>query len=251
MPDGLGFVSFDFDLTVTRLHTWTDCGIDAPLLEGDPRLGLVAFQNGPLLIGLVRALCGNGLAVCITSRQYAQTIFHSLKANPGGDTLIADFHGSRFFIFGRESVGISKARTLADAFGTNVGGLHFDDDPQERQGLFENHHFCLMEAGTSFSLDNTGGLMRGLGAIPRLFAGLLTVDLDPRYTSVDLPLGKYPALARGPAPWRERRSLSPQDLVAHLNMSLMSLEASFSAVVGGSRVCDRLDGAEVTTGGVA
>lgn len=224
MPVGFGFVSFDFDLTVTRQHTWIECGIHTPLSEGDSRLGLIAFQDGALLIRLINALCGRGLAVCFNSRQYASTIFFSLKALPGGHKLIADFHGSRFFIFGRESLQVSKAEALVNAFGADVGGLHFDDDSGESRGFAGNHHFCRMTEGTGFSLEGSSSLIRGLVDIPLHFSGLLTADIALSYNSLRAPPVRYPALAAGAARWRSGSGASPLAFVNELRTSLMLTE---------------------------
>ncbi|CAH1648614.1 hypothetical protein [Chelatococcus asaccharovorans] len=224
MPVGFGFVSFDFDLTVTRQHTWIDCGIHTPLAEGDARLGLITFQDGSLLIRLINALCGQGLAVCINSRQYASTIFFSLKALPGGEKLIADFHGSRFFVFGRESLQVSKAQVLASAFGADVGGLHFDDDSKEGRGFVGNHRFCQMAAGTGFSLGISSSLLSGLVDIPLHFSGLMTPDIPLSYNSLNPPPLQYPALTAGAARWRHSSGVSLVTLVNELRTSLMLTE---------------------------
>ena len=229
MPVGFGFVSFDFDLTVTRQHTWIDCGIHAPLAEGDARLGLIAFQDGSLLIRLISALCERVLAACINSRQYASTIFFSLKSLPGGDKLIGDFHGSRFFIFGRESLHVSKAHVLANAFGPDVGGLHFDDDSGESRGFSGNHHFCQMAKGTGFSLEGSSGLIRGLADIPLHFSGQLTADIAPSFNSLSPPPVQYPALAGGAARWRRNSGASLVTLLNELRTSLKLTETDPAA----------------------
>ncbi|CAH1663821.1 MULTISPECIES: hypothetical protein [unclassified Chelatococcus] len=224
MQGGFGFVSFDFDLTVTKQHTWIACGIHTPLSEGDSRLGLIRFQDGSLLIRLINALCSKGVAVCINSRQYGSTIFFSLKTLRGGHKLIADFHGSRFFIFGRESLQVSKAQALTDAFGADVGGLHFDDDSGESGGFAGNHHFCQMEEGTGFSLESSSSLMRGLSEIPLHFSELLTIDVAPSHASLRPPPVKYPSLGSGAARWKTNPVASLSAFVNELRTSLMLSE---------------------------
>lgn len=224
MSADFGFISFDFDLTLTKQHTWNVCGLSSPLSEGDSQLGRIQYQDGALLIRLIRHLCSAGFIAAITSRQFGSTIFYSLKGLPGGQQMLTEFHGSRFFIFGRESLRMSKAQTLTDAFGANVGGLHFDDDIRENSGLSGNHHFCPMEEGKAFSLDCSSGLSRGLADIPFHFSGLLAADIDASYASLCPPPVKYPALAFGPASWKKSTSLSLTAFVADLRTALMLSE---------------------------
>ena len=148
----LAYISFDFDKTLTEVHTW-----NKPNHPTEPGLGYsrksivkhpelfkpaeVPLHNANGMAGLIFDLAKHDITVVILSMQNEDTIFQVLRANKYYQQILK-FHGINFFIFGRNFLqanhcGSSKVMGLKHLFGDKVSGIHFDDDDREKTG-FEN-----------------------------------------------------------------------------------------------------------------
>ena len=176
MDKALCWISFDFDLTVTTVHTWkalkltkvTDANITA---AGS---GIILLSHPILLAKLIKFICEQDMLFCFTTMQHRQIVEAGLKAHPMVASVMSRYGGTHFFIVDRTQVhhhGNKKSQALKTCLQVTdkFSGMHFDDDAREASDFAAlGMGFQHMTEGTGFAATMNSSLSQAIAKIPQM-----------------------------------------------------------------------------------
>lgn len=174
MKKALCWLSFDFDNTLTTVHTWKDLKLTTSSAANVTKAGsgLITLSDGLLLAKLIDYVCSRGMIFCITTMQNGPIVRAGMMANPRVKDVMTRHEGTRFFIIDRTVVrGASgKAPALRKLLKvtSEYSGIHFDDDPREAtQFSAMGISFQEMTEKTGFSSSMQSSLCKAVSSILR------------------------------------------------------------------------------------
>ena len=181
MDRALCFFSFDFDLTVTKNHTWEDLkltdekpGTVARAAQAD----FIQFADAQLLANLIDFVCKKRMIFCFCTMQYRGILEAGLRTHPILAPVFATYVGKQLFIIDRTEVhrmhGGNKAKALSGILNrrkSTYSGIHLDDT-MRHEADFEamNIELVKMTPGTGFSRTLGSSLDSAIDIIENKFS---------------------------------------------------------------------------------
>ncbi|MPW30821.1 hypothetical protein F9L16_17690 [Agarivorans sp. B2Z047] len=188
-------MSFDFDLTLTKEHTYNELGLkdEKESTVAKAGSGCVNLIDSRLLADLIAFICGkNRMLFAITTMQSGYIVQAAIKCDPRLAPVFELYIGSRLFIIDRKAVQRhgNKANALEALFGVRENangihsGVHFDDCRNDEPKFeIKNMGFCHMVPRCGFGTSMTSSLCRGIARLPRAFNRVGVVPDVPTYAS--------------------------------------------------------------------
>lgn len=172
MEKALCWLSFDFDLTLTSVHTWNELGIRNSH-ENNIEMagsGAVTLCNSLLLRNVIEFVCERGMIFCITTMQHGAIVRAAMVADPLINAVIEQYEGTQFFIIDRDQVRAFGGKAFTQRSALNVmkrfSGIHFDDDNREIDKFdLMNISFQEMPERTGFSSSMSSTLYQAISKI--------------------------------------------------------------------------------------
>ena len=210
MDRALCYFSFDYDLTVTKKHTWDDLKLANKKPETVARaaeVNLIQYTDAQLLADLIEFVCGTyRMVFCFCTMQYREILEAGLKANPILYPVYEKYVGTRLFIIDRAEIGThhrsNKALALSSTFKVSNpkhGGVHMDDTMKhESDFAAKNIDIIPMTPGTGFSKQLDSSFNTALTYIEGRFSNIARPKNYPTPSENVFSTASQPGASRVP-----------------------------------------------------
>lgn len=176
MRKAIGWISFDYDLTMTSCHTWNELKATKKDEASRQKAATATLINPMLFARLIEFFCSRKMIFCITTLQHSQNVLAGMRAHYKIGEALDKYMGTFFFIIDREEIkmhGNKKTVALHKRFGSSekFSGMHFDDDDREKAAFDAyNIHFQSMTPRAGFQSSKASTLCKGINMIPVYFS---------------------------------------------------------------------------------
>ncbi len=172
MGRALCYFSFNFDLTVTSNHTWTDLRLtneNPATLTRAANPGLIKYIDAELLAGLIEFICSRNMIFCFCTMQFRGILESGLQAHQSLSPAYQAYVGRTLFIIDRSELLFysgNKASALSDKFKlahSNYGAVHLDDTNENAETFLQkNIESIEMDPSKGFSRELESSLDRAI-----------------------------------------------------------------------------------------